>query len=108
MGTARRLLRELPVKDNRCSREEAAAFLEKDIKRAFRKATPKGSITLLKKADIIIPEHLIACYQGPIEMPGKNRDREAEKQGIRDMRNCILPHQKTDDAQAEREASSTS
>ena len=42
LRTARRILRELPVKDTRCSCEEAAAFLEKDLKRAFRKGyTPK-------------------------------------------------------------------
>ncbi|WP_165078903.1 MULTISPECIES: hypothetical protein [unclassified Desulfovibrio] len=42
LRTAQKILRELPVKDARCSREEAAAFLEKDLKRAFRKGyTPK-------------------------------------------------------------------
>ncbi|WP_165076945.1 MULTISPECIES: hypothetical protein [unclassified Desulfovibrio] len=68
LRSARRLLRELPVKDTRCFREEAAAFLEKDLKRAFRKGyTPKELCVLLKKAAIIIPEPLIARYQELVE-----------------------------------------
>ena len=60
LRTAQKILRELPVKDTRCSSEEAAAFLEKDLKRAFRKGyTPKELCALLKKVGIIIPERLI-------------------------------------------------
>ena len=72
LGTAHRLLRELPVKDTRCSRQEAAAFLGKDLKRAFRKGyTPKELCPLLKKADIVLPERLIARYQEPREETGE-------------------------------------
>lgn len=85
LGTAQRLLRELPAKDTRCSPEEAAAFLEKDFKRAFRKGyTPKELCVLLKKARIIIPEHLIAYYQESVEAAGENRDLNSEKRGCRD------------------------
>lgn len=34
---AQRLLNELPVKDNRKTREEAAGILEKDFRKAFKK-----------------------------------------------------------------------
>ncbi len=93
---AQRILRELPMKDTRCSREEAAAFLEKDLKRAFRKAyTPKELCALLKKAGIIIPERLIARYQEPTVEDGKNRVLGAAKQGCSDKRNSIVPPKKT-------------
>ena len=93
LRTAQKILRELPVKDTRCSSEEAAAFLEKDLKRAFRKGyTPKELCALLKKVGIIIPERLIARYHEPTEAYGKNRALQSGKQGGRDERNSILPN----------------
>ena len=39
---AQKLLNELPVKDDKKTREEAAAILEKDFRKAFKKGyTPK-------------------------------------------------------------------
>ncbi|MBD5418288.1 MAG: hypothetical protein HDR50_11765 [Desulfovibrio sp.] len=88
LRTAQKILKELPVKDTRCSREEAAAFLEKDLKRAFRKGyTPKELCDLLKKVGIIIPERLIARYQEPAEEDEENRDLGAGKKGGGDERN---------------------
>ena len=100
LRTAQKILRELPVMDTRCSREEAAVFLEKDFKRAFRKGyTPKELCALLKKAGIIIPERLIARYQEPTEEDWENRDLESGNQGCGDKRNSIVPPQKTEDAE---------
>ena len=109
LRTAQKILRELPVKDTRCSREEAAAFLEKDLKRAFRKGyTPKELCALLKKAGIIIPERLIARYQEPIEEDEENRDLEAGKQRYRDERSSIVPPQKMEDAKMAKDTTPSS
>ena len=95
LRTAQKILRELTVKDTRCSREEAAAFLEKDFKRAFRKGyTPKELCALMKKAGLIIPEHLIVQSQEPVGKLGVNKDRESGKQGSRAERNSIVTSQK--------------
>lgn len=105
LGTAKRVLRELPVKDTRCSREEAAKFLEKDLKRAFRKGyTPKEVCALLKKAGIIISEGLLARYQEPQVEEMKNRKVVAEKQGSREEGNSTAPPLKTEDAEAAKDA----
>ena len=93
------------MKDTRCSREEAAAFLEKDIKRAFKKGyTPKELCALLKRAKIIIPERLIARYQVPEVAEVENREAASEKQGTRAERHSTLPPQNTEDAQAAKDA----
>ncbi len=56
---AQRLLTELPVKDNRKTREEAAGILEKDFRKAFKKGyTPQELSMMLKNAGIIIPVYL--------------------------------------------------
>ena len=61
---AQRLISSLPVKDEGCSREEAAALLEKDLKRAFKKGySPKEICALFKKEGIIIARHVIEKYQ---------------------------------------------
>ena len=92
LRTAQKILKELPVKDTRCSREEAAAFLEKDLKRAFRKGyTPKELCALLKKAGIIIPERLIARYQEPADEDGENRDLGTGKKGCGDPTPFTIP-----------------
>ena len=96
LRTAQKILRELPVKDTRCSREEAAEFLEKDLKRAVRKGyTPKELCALLKKAGIIIPERLIAQSQEPVGKPEVNMDRKSRNQGRRAERNSMVTSQKT-------------
>ena len=97
------------MKDTRCSREEAAAFLEKDLKRAFRKGyTPKDLCVLLKKASIIIPERLIARYQELPEPAEDNRELKSEKQGGRDERNSIPPVLQTEDVAAAKDIILTS
>ena len=109
LRTAQRLLRELPVKDTRCSREEAAAFLEKDLKRAFRKGyTPKELCALLKKAGIIIPERLVALYKEPVGDARENERLKPEKQGNRDERKSHTPYQKPEDAALAENTTTTS
>lgn len=62
--TARKLISSLPEKDDGCSREEAAALLEKDFKKAFKKGyTPKEICALFKQQGIIIAKHLVEKYQ---------------------------------------------
>ena len=70
---AQRIISSLPVKDEGCSREEAAALLEKDLKRAFKKGySPKEICALFKKEGIIIARHVIEKYQDEDEdMPHK-------------------------------------
>ena len=109
LGTAQKILRELPVKDTRCSREEAAAFLEKDFKRAFRKGyTPTELCAFLKKAGIIIPERLVARYQEPVAEARENEHLRSEKQGNRDERKSRAPHHKTEDATLAENTTTTS
>lgn len=56
---AQKLLNELPAKDNRKTREEAAGILEKDFRKAFKKGyTPQELSMMLKNAGIIIPAYL--------------------------------------------------
>lgn len=56
ISLARKLLNELPVRDNRKTREEAVGILEKDFRKAFKKGyTPKELSMVLKNAGIIIP-----------------------------------------------------
>ena len=103
LRAAQKILKELPVKDTRFSREEAAAFLEKDLKRAFRKGyTPKELCALFKKAGIIIPERLIARYQESAEADRENRDFTYEEKGTHDERNIIVPPQKAEDPRQQR------
>ncbi|MBD5557440.1 MAG: hypothetical protein HDQ92_02400 [Desulfovibrio sp.] len=97
------------MKDTRCSREEAAAFLEKDLKRAFRKGyTTKELCALLKKAGIIIPERLVARYQEPGAEARENGYLKSEKQGNRDERKSLAPHPKTEDATLAENTTTTS
>ena len=54
---AQRLLTELPEKDHRKTREEAAEILEKDFQKAFQKGySPKDICIILKKC-----RHYYSC-----------------------------------------------
>lgn len=60
---AQRLLQDLPEKDERKTREEAAGILEKDFRKAFKKGyAPKELTAMLKNAGIIIPAYLVQKY----------------------------------------------
>ena len=63
---ARSLLHDLPEKDDRKTREEAAGFLEKDFRKALKKGyTPKELSLMLKNAGIIIPAYLMEKFLKP-------------------------------------------
>lgn len=60
---ARKLLQNLPERENGKTRPEAAEFLENDFRKAFKKGySPKELSLLLKNAEIIIPAYLIQKF----------------------------------------------
>lgn len=63
---AKKLLQDLPEKDERKTREEAAEFLEKDFRKALEKGySPKELSAILKNEGIIIPAYLVEKYLKP-------------------------------------------
>ena len=63
---AKRLLQDLPERDERKTREEAAEFLEKDFRKALEKGyTPKEISAMLKNEGIIIPAYLVQKFLSP-------------------------------------------
>lgn len=63
---ARTLLQNLPEKDDRKTREEAAGILEKDFRKALKQGyTPRELSTMLKAEGIIIPAYLVEKYLKP-------------------------------------------
>ena len=63
---AQKLLQDLPEKDERKTRDEAAGLLEKDFRKALRKGyTPKELSAMLKNAGVIIPAYLVQKYLMP-------------------------------------------
>lgn len=60
---ARKLLQDLPKREEGKTRPEAAEFLETDFRKAFKKGySPKELSLLLKNAGIIIPAYLIQKF----------------------------------------------
>lgn len=60
---ARKLLQNLPEKEDRKTRPEAAELLERDFKKAKEKGyTPKELSQMLKNEGIIIPAYLIKRF----------------------------------------------
>lgn len=65
---AKTLLQELPEKDDRKTREEAAGLLEKDFRKALKKGyTPKELSAMLKNTNIAIPAYLVKNFLTPEE-----------------------------------------
>jgi hypothetical protein len=63
---ARKLLQDLPEKDDRKTREEAAELLEKDFRKVLKRGyTPKELSAMLKNAGIIIPAYLVEKFLKP-------------------------------------------
>lgn len=78
IARAQKLLQDLPEKDDRKTREEAAELLEKDFRKAFKKGYgPKEITTMLKNAGIVIPAYLVKNFMA--EENGKNRPKPAPK-----------------------------
>lgn len=70
VAKAQKLLSDLPVKDDRCSREEAVGLLEKDLRKAFKRGySPEDIYALFKKERIPIPTYLLSKYfdEGTVE-----------------------------------------
>ena len=63
---ARKLLLDLPEKDDRKTREEAAEMLEKDFRKVLKRGyTPRELSMMLKNAGIIIPAYLVERFLKP-------------------------------------------
>lgn len=63
ISRARKLLQDLPEKENRKTRPEAAKLLEKDFRKALKKGySPEELRSLLKNEGIIIPAYLIKQF----------------------------------------------
>lgn len=63
---ARTLLQDLPEKDDRKTREEAAGLLEKDFRKALKRGyTPHELSAMLKNAGILIPAYLVKNFLMP-------------------------------------------
>ena len=63
---ARKLLLDLPEKDDRKTRQEAAEMLEKDFRKVLKRGyTPKELSMILKNAGIIIPAYLVERFLKP-------------------------------------------
>ena len=63
---AQKLLNELPVKDDKKSRDVAAARLENDFRKAIKKGyTPNEIDMMLKNSGIIIPAYLTEKFLKP-------------------------------------------
>ena len=63
IARARKLLQELPEKEDRKTRPEAAALLERDFKKATEKGyNPKQLSQMLKNEGIVIPAYLIKRF----------------------------------------------
>lgn len=78
---AQRLLQDLPEKDDRKTREEAAEILEKDFRKAFKKGyTPRELAMMLKNAGIIIPAYFMEKFLKP-----KNEKKEEKALGSEQM-----------------------
>ena len=81
---AKKLLQNLPEKENRKTRPEAAELLERDFKKAKEKGySPKELSQMLKNEGIIIPAYLIKRFfteNGNIPVTQKQEAISAKKQ----------------------------
>lgn len=63
INKARKLLQDLPEKDNRKTRPEAAKLLEKDFRKAMQKGYSAKEISaILKNEGILIPAYLVKDF----------------------------------------------
>lgn len=90
VAKAQKLLSELPVKDDRCSREEAVGLLEKDLRKAFKRGySPQDIYALFKKERIPIPTYLLSKYfdeeSGEEEKDGPVEKGESTQPAVHDV-----------------------
>ena len=86
---AKKLLQELPEKENRKTRPEAAKLLEKDFRKALKKGySPEELRSLLKSEGIIIPAYLIKQFHQDSgesaceEKRRQHREKAAKEKGV--------------------------
>lgn len=81
---AKKLLQELPEKEDRKTRPEAAELLERDFRKAKEKGyTPRELSQMLKNEGIIIPAYLIKRFfaeNGNASVPQKKEKIPVKKQ----------------------------
>lgn len=84
IAKAKKLLQELPERDNRKTRPEAAELLEKDFKKALKKGYGPSELSqMLKNEGIIIPAYLIKRFfaeNGNASVPQKKGETSVGKQ----------------------------
>ncbi len=88
---AKKLIQELPVRDNRVTRLEAAQILEPDFRKAFRKGYEPSELSkTLRKEGIFIPAYLIEKFYDskstiritPPEKAKNVGDKKSEKRAL--------------------------
>lgn len=81
---AKKLLQDLPGKEDRKTRMEAAELLEKDFKKALKKGYGPSELSqMLKNEGIIIPAYLIKRFlaeNGKASIPQKKERMPVKKQ----------------------------
>ncbi len=84
IARAKKLLQDLPEKDDRKTRPEAAELLERDFKSAKEKGyNPRELSQMLKNEGIIIPAYLIKRFfaeNGDAPRPQKKEKTSVKKQ----------------------------
>ena len=81
---AKKLLQNLPEKEDRKTRSEAAELLERDFKKAKEKGySPKELSQMLKNEGIIIPAYLDFLRKTEISPSLKNRKQSLRKNKLR-------------------------
>ena len=85
IAKARTILKELPERDRRKTRPEAAQILESDFRKALRKGYDPAELSrILKKEGIIIPAHLIEKYS-PYSNVSAKPEKKQHKQKKQEM-----------------------
>lgn len=94
IARARKLLQELPEKEDRKTRPEAADLLERDFRKAKEKGyNPRELSQMLKNEGIIIPAYLIKRFfteKGNASGPQKKKVISGKKQR-EEKDSCIAP-----------------
>ncbi len=92
---AHRRLQDLPEKEERKTRQEAAQLLENDFRKAMKKGyTPEEIRDLLKAENIIIPAYLIRRYfrdDGRESSPKTSPSRQAKPDAIAPKTDIVEP-----------------
>lgn len=89
ISRARKLLQDLPKKDNKKTRPEAAKLLEKDFRKAMQKGYNAKEISaILKNEGIIIPAYLVKDF---ILEPGETSGPQAAEKRPEEETSVVSP-----------------